>query len=177
MRKVVAILTVVLALSGVGGTTYAAQDSLPGDALYSAKLSVEGLTMMLQGEDVSRAERALIFADKRVREMVALIVEGCPEDVDLAVGKYCYTLNMTLAGMEEALRKGGSIAGDMVSLVANTMAQHLSILDGLYDIVPDEAKPAIERAMVEALKCHQRAIQVGEELGPQVSELATTPPR
>jgi len=175
MKKVVVILAVVLALSGVGGTAYAAQDSLPGDALYSAKLSVEGLTMMLQGEDVSRAERALIFADKRVREMVALIEEERPDDLDLAVEKYCYTLNMTLDRMEEALNRGGSIAGDMTSLVANVMVQHLSILDGLYDIVPDEAKPAIERAMVEAMKCHQRAIQVREQLGLQVSELATIP--
>jgi len=175
MKKVVVILAVVLALSGVGGTAYAAQDSLPGDALYSAKLSVEGLTMMLQGEDVSRAERALIFADKRVREIVALVAEGRSEDLDLAVEKYCYTLNVTLTRMEGALNKGRSVAGDIASIVANTVAQHLSILDGLYDIVPDEAKPAIERAMVEALKCYQRAIQVREQLGLHISGLATIP--
>jgi len=173
MKRVAVILAIVLTLSAVGGTAYAAQDSLPGDALYPAKLSAEGLIMMLEGDDVSRAERALNFADKRVREMVALTEEGRPEDLDLAVEKYCYTLNVTLARMEEALNKGGSVAGNIASLVANTMAQHLSTLDGLYAIVPDEAKPAIERAMVEALKCYQRAIQVREQLGLQVSGLAT----
>ena len=173
MKRVAVILAIVLTLSAVGGTAYAAQDSLPGDALYPAKLSAEGLSMMLQGDDVSRSERALNFADKRVREMVALTEEGRPEDLDLAVEKYCYTLNVTLARMEEALNKGGSVAGNIASLVANTMAQHLSTLDGLYAIVPDEAKPAIERAMMEALKCYQRAIQVREQLGLQVSGLAT----
>lgn len=173
MKRVAVILAIVLTLSAVGGTAYAAQDSLPGDALYPAKLSAEGLSMMLQRDDVSRSERALNFADKRVREMVALTEEGRPEDLDLAVEKYCYTLNVTLARMEEALNKGGSVAGNIASLVANTMAQHLSTLDGLYAIVPDEAKPAIERAMVEALKCYQRAIQVREQLGLQVSGLAT----
>jgi len=173
MKRVAVILAIVLTLSAVGGTAYAAQDSLPGDALYPAKLSAEGLIMMLEGDDVSRAERALNFADKRVREMVALTEEGRPEDLDLAVEKYCYTLNVTLARMEEALNKGGSVAGNIASLVANTMAQHLSTLDGLYAIVPDEAKPAIERAMMEALKCYQRAIQVREQLGLQVSGLAT----
>jgi len=158
MKRVAVILAIVLTLSAVGGTAYAAQDSLPGDALYPAKLSAEGLSMMLQRDDVSRSERALNFADKRVREMVALTEEGRPEDLDLAVEKYCYTLNVTLARMEEALNKGGSVAGNIASLVANTMAQHLSTLDGLYAIVPDEAKPAIERAIVEALKCYQRAI-------------------
>lgn len=174
MKKLAVILAVVLSLSAVGGTAYAAQDSLPGDALYSAKLSAEGL-MMLQGDDVSRVERTLNFADKRVREMVALIAEGRPEDLDLAVEKYCYTLNVTLTRMEEALNKGRSVAGDIASLVANTVAQHLSTLDGLYAMVPDEAKPAIERAMVEALKCYKRAIQVREQLGLHISGLATIP--
>ncbi len=174
MKKLAVILAVVLSLSAVGGTAYAAQDSLPGDALYSAKLSAEGL-MMLAGGDVSRVERTLNFADKRVREMVALIAEGRPEDLDLAVEKYCYTLNVTLTRMEEALNKGRSVAGDIASLVANTVAQHLSTLDGLYAMVPDEAKPAIERAMVEALKCYKRAIQVREQLGLHISGLATIP--
>jgi hypothetical protein len=174
MKKLAVILAVVLSLSAVGGTAYAAQDSLPGDALYSAKLSAEEL-MMLQGDDVSRVERTLNFADKRVREMVALIAEGRPEDLDLAVEKYCYTLNVTLTRMEEALNKGRSVAGDIASLVANTVAQHLSTLDELYAMVPDEAKPAIERAMVEALKCYKRAIQVREQLGLHISGLATIP--
>lgn len=174
MKKLAVILAVVLSLSAVGGTAYAAQDSLPGDALYSAKLSAEGL-MMLAGDDVSRVERTLNFADKRVREMVALIGEGRPEDLDLAVEKYCYTLNVTLTRMEEALNKGRSVAGDIASLVANTVAQHLSTLDGLYAMVPNEAKPAIERAMVEALKCYKRAIQVREQLGLHISGLATIP--
>jgi hypothetical protein len=174
MKKLAVILAVVLSLSAVGGTAYAAQDSLPGDALYSAKLSAEGL-MMLAGDDVSRVERTLNFADKRVREMVALIAEGRPEDLDLAVEKYCYTLNVTLTRMEEALNKGRSVAGDIASLVANTVAQHLSTLDGLYAMVPDEAKPSIERAMVEALKCYKRAIQVREQLGLHISGLATIP--
>lgn len=174
MKKLAVILAVVLSLSAVGGTAYAAQDSLPGDALYSAKLSAEGL-MMLAGDDVSRVERTLNYADKRVREMVALIAEGRPEDLDLAVEKYCYTLNVTLTRMEEALNKGRPVAGDIASLVANTVAQHLSTLDGLYAMVPDEAKPAIERAMVEALKCYKRAIQVREQLGLHISGLATIP--
>jgi hypothetical protein len=158
MKKVVVILAIVLTFSALGGTAYAAQDSLPGDALYPVKLAAERLTMMLRGDDVARAERALSFADKRVREMVALTEQERPEDLNLTVEKYCYALNVTLARMEEALNKGGSVAGNIAALVAEAMVAHLSILDELYDTVPDEAKPAIERAMVEALKCYQRAI-------------------
>ena len=175
MKKVAVILAIVLVLSAFGGTAYAAQDSLPGDVLYPVKLGLERATMSSRGDDVARAQRALNFADKRVREMVALTEEGRPEDLDLAVEKYCYALNVTLTRMEEALNKGGSHAGDIAALVAEATAEHLTILDELYDTVPDEAKPAIERAMIEALKCYQRAIQVREQLGLEVSGLATIP--
>jgi inorganic triphosphatase YgiF len=175
MKKVAVILAIVLTLSTLGSTVYAAQDSLPGDALYPVKLGVERVAMMFGGGDVVRAERALNFADKRVREMVTLTDKGRPEDLGLTVEKYCYALNMSLARMEEALGEGGSHAGDIAALMAETMAQHLSILDGLYDRVPDEAKPAIQRAMEEAQKCYQRAIQVREQLGLQVSGVSTVP--
>lgn len=170
------IIAIVLALTALGGgTVYAAQDSLPGDALYSVKLGVEKVTMMLGGDDVARAERALNFADKRVREMVALTEKGRLEDLGLTVEKYCYTLNMSLTRMEAALGNGRSLAGDITELVAEATAQHLSVLNGIYDIVPDESKPAISRAMEESLKCYQRAIQVREQLRLQVSGLPTIP--
>jgi hypothetical protein len=170
------IIAIVLALSALGGgTVYAAQDSLPGDTLYPVKMSVEGLTMMLQGNDISRAERALNFADKRVREMLTLTERERLGDLGVTADKYCCAMNMSLVRMEAEFGRGGPHAGDIAELVAGAASQHLSTLNGLYDIAPDEAKPAIERAMVEALNCYQRAIQVREQLGLQVSGLATIP--
>jgi len=166
MKKVAVIVAVVLAFSALGGTAYAAQDSLPGDALYPVRLGLERMAMMLRGDDVTRAERGLNFADRRVREMVTLTEQGRPDDLNLTVEKYCYALNMSMARMEGALGKGRSQAGDIAELVAGATAEHLSILDGLYDIVPDEAKPAVQRAMEEAQKCYQRAIQVQQQMGP-----------
>jgi len=170
------IIAIVLAFSAVGGgTVYAAQDSLPGDTLYSVKLGAEGVTMMLQGDDVARAERALNFAAKRVREMVTLTEKERLGDLGLAADKYCYALNMSLARMEAALGNGGSVAGDITELVAEATAEHLPVLDGVYNVTPDEAKPAMTRAMEEALRCYQRAIQVREQLRLQVSGLPTIP--
>lgn len=172
------IIAIVLALSAVsGGTVYAAQDSLPGDALYSVKLSAEEVTMMLAGNDVARAERALNFAAKRVREMVTLTERERLGNLGVAAEKYCYALNMSVARMEAALGNGAPHAGDITGLVAEATAQHLSVLDELYEMVPDEAKPAIQRAMEQALKCYERAIQVREQLKLQVSGLATIPAR
>ena len=140
------ILAIVVTLSALGGgTVYAAQDSLPGDALYPVKLGTEQVIMMLPGDDVVKAGRALSFAERRVGEMEALTEKGRPQDLGLAVEKYGYALNMTLARIERAGDRGLA-TGNITALVANVTAKHLSVLDTVYDMVPDEAKAAIAHA-------------------------------
>lgn len=174
MKKIAAIVAIVVALSVMGGTVYAAQDSLPGDAFYPVKLGVERATMMLAEGDLARAERALDFAGKRVKEMITLTERERVGDLGLAADRYCYALNMSLAAMERLWNRGADTES-VTAKAAEATARHLSILDGLYDAVPDEAKPAIARAMEQSLQCYQRAIQVREQLRLQVSELPTVP--
>lgn len=139
------VLAIVLALCAAGGgTVYAAQDGLPGDTLYPVKLGTEQVMMWL-GDDVAKAERALSFAERRVGEMEALAEKGRSQDLDLAVEKYGYAISMTVAAMNRA-RNRGPDAESVTARVAEAMAEHLSILDTLYDMVPDEAKAAIAYA-------------------------------
>lgn len=139
------VLAIVLALCAAGsGIVYAAQDSLPGDALYPVKLGTEQVMMWL-GDDVAKAERALSFAERRVGEMEALAEKGRSQDLDLAVEKYDYAMSMTVAAMKRA-RNRGPDAENVTARVAEAMAEHLPILDTLYDMVPDEAKAAIAYA-------------------------------
>jgi hypothetical protein len=142
-RMVVAIALALLALAG--GTVYASQGSLPGDALYSVKLTTEQAGMMLPADAAARAERALKFAERRVEEMTALAGNGRPQDLDLAVEKYDYALNITMTRIEEA-GDNGLPTGNITALVANATGKHLFVLDEVWDIVPDEAKVAIAHA-------------------------------
>jgi len=142
-RKIVLAIVLALCAAG-GGTVYAAQDSLPGDALYPVKLGTEQVMMWL-GDDVAKAERALSFAERRVGEMEALAEKGRSQDLDLAVEKYGYTMSMTVAAMERASNIGPD-AENVTAQVAEAMAEHLPILDTLYDMVPDEAEAAIAYA-------------------------------
>jgi hypothetical protein len=140
------ILVVVVAISALGaGTAYASQSSLPGDTLYSVKLATEQAGMMLLRDDVTRAERALGFANKRMREMEALAEKGRSQDLEVAVEQYAYALNMTLAMIEQAADRGLATE-DIMALVAEAAARHLSILDEVWDRVPEEAKAAITHA-------------------------------
>ena len=137
------ILAIVLVVFGVGaGTAYASQASLPGDTLYPIKLATEQAGMMLVGDDVAKAERALSFANKRVREMEALAEKGRPQDLDLAAEEYGYALNMTLAEIERAGDKGLATE-NITALLAQATERHLLMLDDVWDVVPDEAKTAV----------------------------------
>ena len=175
MKRVGIILVIVVALSGLGGTVYAAQDSLPGDALYSMKLGLEEAAMMLGGDDLARAERALNFAAKRVREMLILTERERLGDLGVTADRYCCAMNMSQVRMESALHNGGSLAGNITARVAQAAAGHLPQLDGVYNVTPYEAKQAMTRAMEQALTCYQNAIQVREQLRLQVAGLPTIP--
>ena len=101
------ILAIVLAVSTLGvGTAYASQSSLPGDALYPLKLATEQAGMVLSPDGAARVERALSFANKRMREMEALAQKGRSQDLELAVEQYGYALNMTLSMIEQAADEG-----------------------------------------------------------------------
>jgi hypothetical protein len=152
------ILTIVLALSAAGGgTAYAAQDSLPGDALYLVKLTTEQVTLLLPGDDVVKAGRALSFAERRMGEIEALVEEGRSQDLALAVEKYGYALNMAIARMERA-RNRGLDTGNVTARVAEATARHLLILDGVWDKVPDQAKAAIAHAREVSERGRQNAL-------------------
>ena len=77
MSTLVTILVVVtLALSGTGATVYAAQSSLPGDALYGVKVAGEAVESGITLREQPRLELALRQADERVQEMAGLANGG-----------------------------------------------------------------------------------------------------
>ncbi|MBM3143128.1 MAG: hypothetical protein FJ005_08860 [Chloroflexi bacterium] len=140
------IVAAIMAVSTLGGgTAYASQDSLPGNILYPVKLGTEQARMMLPGDDVAKAERALSFAGRRVQEMTALAEKERSDYLNLAQDKYDDAVNTALARIEAARGKGLSTAS-ISELVAGATAEQLSALDKVYDRVPDEAKEAITKA-------------------------------
>jgi len=161
----IAIVMVLTVSALAGGTVYAAQDSLPGDFLYPVKLVYEQVRMMLRGDDVGRAERVLSFADRRVMEMEVLAEESRLQDLDVAVEKYGDALNMTLARIESGERRGLATR-NITQLVAETTAEHLSILNNIYEMVPEEAKAAVARAMEKAQTAHDWATERLKHMGP-----------
>lgn len=72
------VITVSILFGGAGATVYAAQDSLPTDALYSVKLFSEDLRVDLATQPQARMNILLDYADRRVNEIAALLSRGEP---------------------------------------------------------------------------------------------------
>ncbi len=152
------IIAVVLTLSAAGGgTAYASQGSLPGDTLYPVKLATEQARMALPGDDAAKAEWALTFAQRRVEEMEALAERERAQHLDLAAGAYDDAMDRVQARIARAAERG-LVTGNVTALVAEATAKHMSVLDKVYDMVPDQAKPAIAHARDVSQTGHLRAL-------------------
>jgi len=66
---VVVLVAVWVLIAAGGGTVYAAQGSLPGDALYPVKTGVENLQLSLTFGTVAKANLHLELAQKRIDEV------------------------------------------------------------------------------------------------------------
>lgn len=71
------IFTVIaLALGGTGATVYAAQGSLPGEALYGLKTQSEDLRLSWVDNETDQIELALQFANRRMEEIQAMLAKN-----------------------------------------------------------------------------------------------------
>jgi uncharacterized membrane protein YgcG len=97
------VLAMVLFLGAAATTVYAAQESLPDQALYPVKIWSEDARLSMSVSAQSRLEFALDFSDRRLSEMAGLQAAGesIPESLE---NRYQTELQMALelaAGMDD----------------------------------------------------------------------------
>jgi hypothetical protein len=70
------IVTLALALGGTGITAYAAQESLPNQALYGVKTFTEDVQLQLTTQAENQLALTLNFANRRVNELATMAKQG-----------------------------------------------------------------------------------------------------
>ncbi len=73
---------VLITAVAAGGTTVAAADSVPGDALYWVKTTRENVSLRMPRSDMGKAEAHAQLASERGREMRVLITRGRRQDAE-----------------------------------------------------------------------------------------------
>jgi hypothetical protein len=180
----VAFTSIVLAISllfgGAGATVYAAQDSLPNQALYGVKTFSEDLTRSLSLRNQLRLQLELDYASRRVDEMASLAMAGLqpPEAVLLRLEMH----------LDQAIKLAANTGeGDMLRLlrhVQRRLQQHIRILDEAPQSGPlmIRARDAIQtrlqwvalglsepntfREQVQVRNQFQQLPEIGESYGP-----------
>jgi len=150
------ILALAVILGGGGITAYAAQESLPNDALYPVKLFLEDTTYSLASDLETRVGLLTTFANNRIDEIVTLssagetvsqdVVEDLQSDLD--------TMLLLAANAED----------DETEDLLKYIHQNLRDQDQLMTMSgqPDAVNPALDQLRATLMAHHQRA-QAGLE--------------
>jgi Domain of unknown function (DUF5667) len=101
---IAAVITVAVVFGGASATVYAAQGSLPDQALYPVKTWSEDTHLALVGSAQEQLNLTLDYTDRRVSEIAKLLEMGKPLD-DQVEQRYANELQAALqiaAGMDDA---------------------------------------------------------------------------
>jgi len=107
------VLTLTVLFGGAGATVYAAQSSMPDEALYPLKTFSEDLRLNLAVDPEAQIKLLLNYADQRVGEMAELLDQGepVPQEVQSRYMKLMGSAMQTAAGLnaENMLKNMGEI--------------------------------------------------------------------
>jgi hypothetical protein len=87
-RLMLALFIVMTVLLGGAGTVLAAQDALPGDALYPVRIAAEDLQLLLTFDPVKQAYLHLQFAQGHLVACAIQVSQGNPEEALVALQNY-----------------------------------------------------------------------------------------
>lgn len=144
-----ASLLTALGVSAVGA---AAQESLPGDALYSVKLQLEELRMRVAPPGL-RDDLAAVALDERLEEVEQLAAVGRWQLVDEAAASAARAEEQLAAVSNGATPDAG--AADREQAIHG----HAQRLEELIATAPASARDGLERALQASTVDHQPAVE------------------
>ena len=90
------VFVLMLALFVSGTVVSASQKSLPGDDLYSVKLTLEQIALATSLDDENDAELQIQYVENRLTEVQALIIEERYEEIAETIQEYQEQVSITL---------------------------------------------------------------------------------
>ncbi len=147
---------------------------LPDSTFYFLVEWSERLGTLSTFGDEARVERYLKLAERRMAEAVALGEKGKLELAEEAFDGYLEMIDSALERAEEAKGKGLDTA-EILDKISEATLRHQGVLADVYERVPEEAKPAIERAKEQGMRGHEEASQAisGEKREEVMGEIET----
>ncbi len=151
-----ALLLALLAMLGLGGgAVYAAQDALPGDALYPLKGAYEQVRFQLALSEAGQLQVHLELAAQRIAEIDRLAAQGRLAAVSTLADAYARHVEAAAA----LAAKAPAGAGDGADGLEN-LSRHEEVLLRVQAQAPEAAQPALLRALAHT-QAYEHGLRVG----------------
>jgi len=166
MKAILSILITSIFLFSLGPGVLAQETELPGPGLtpdslfYFLEIIIEEIGTFFTFGDLKKAERYADLAAERLAEVQAVVEKGKSEFVEKTLQRYENQLNNSIAWAKKAQAKGKNTekVTEVLVKIGKATPIHLEVLAEVYEKVPEQAKPAIEKAMEVSLKGHEKVV-------------------
>jgi len=142
----VILVACLLAFSG-GSLAWASRTALPGDQLYSMKISLEATRLALASSDYRDAILYLEFAENRVEEIHALANSGKYSLIAATVDEYILQIGKGLQSLEDVSAKDAPRARLLVARYAQHLTSQQILLSAAAIISDSSAMADLQRAL------------------------------
>ncbi len=130
----------------------------PDSWIYGFKRFSEGVDIIFTFDGPTRAVKHVNYAALRLSEARAMAQGGRPEFVGSLVKDYENNMHASSETAELA-RRIGKDTTIVEQLVAQATSTHLTVLAGIYEKVPEQARLAIEKAMNVSMRSRETAVE------------------
>lgn len=152
------ILSMPVMAEGLGSPTV-----LPGNPIYSVKIFFEKVRMVFTFGSDAKAKLHASLAEQRLAELNATIEKGKLQYVERLKTDYEKEINESekILNRTEGL---GRNATALTEFICNMTYKHISVLEGVWDKAPEQAKPIIERVINASIErqenCTERLLAI-----------------
>ncbi|MEX0881551.1 MAG: DUF5667 domain-containing protein [Candidatus Saccharimonadales bacterium] len=147
VSPIVAVAIAVATLGGGAVTVSAANNSVPGDLLYGLDTALESFQMATSFSQSSKAATRLNIAQEKLTELQALVANGeAAENIAKAAEKLAEHQEAANVAITNAQSQGKDVA-ELIQLLQDNAVRQQQVLTDVASNVPQEAQPAIQRAM------------------------------
>lgn len=143
---------------------------LPNHPLYFLKSWSESIGTFFTFGEERKAERLFELSERRLSETIALSEHEDSSIAEEAIERYQKQLEQAIQKAKEAKDKGMDM-DELLEKISERTLKHQEVLADVYEKVPNEAKPAIQRAMEKSIRGHEESLtNISEERAPEVME-------
>jgi len=138
----------------------------PDSFFYRFKKFFEGVDIFFTFDDVAKAEKYIKYAELRLAEAKEMAEKGKPEFVDKLIEENEDNLERGNEILKIARQVGKNVTR-LTELVAVATSIHEDILENVLEKVPEQAKPAVQRAIASSERGNEEALNSLEKDQPE----------